>query len=702
MPINHSPKTKLLPYKKKLNNFLSGNIWIAPVLLIIIIFLFLLPDWANHGVYKFKKNEIAKREVKSPLNIKILDTAENKKKIEIVKRSFVPVYTYRKNASLKTVNRLRTLLNLARNSISFQRFKGNVGNTYSPSFLKKIYSLKNKDIERISASIEPELSNIYQHRLIIASLPKNKGKIRLYNTQKGNVIISVSSLSGLRDIKMVVAKSDFQYKNIIINLLKSNVSFDTNLNDVLLKRRINNIEPSYIIIKKNEVLLRTGDLITPSISKKLNIINGYGKVHRFLPVLVQLIIISLLIFMLFFYMQIYEKKYFKKPNMMFLMFFNILIELILVKLAVNYNISVFIIPIAFSTLILYLFFPAYIAVLASLAGILAGSTFLSNGANFIIYQFVLIMAAVINTNPINKRKDILRNAAIISAFSAFSIFLLMLNAGSFSFDFIWYSLAQGLFIVVLFNGILQFFESVFGVISNISLSELSNMDHILLKNLAKRAPGTYSHSVNVGNLAAAAATAIGANELLARVGGYFHDIGKVEKYEYFIENRQGTIDIHKKLSPTLSYLVILSHVKEGEKLAMQYHLPKCIIDIISQHHGTSVISFFYQKALGLNIDAFKEEDFRYPGPKPQSKEAGIVMIADSIEAAVKALKKPGTTRIKGIVRELINQKFIDGQFDECELSLRDLNKIYDSLLKGIMGIHHQRIAYKQAVNKNAG
>jgi putative nucleotidyltransferase with HDIG domain len=217
-----------------------------------------------------------------------------------------------------------------------------------------------------------------------------------------------------------------------------------------------------------------------------------------------------------------------------------------------------------------------------------------------------------------------------------------------------------------------------------------------------RAPGTYHHSVVVGNLVEAAAESINANPLLARVAAYYHDIGKASKPLYFIENQAGEENRHDKLTPSMSALVLISHIKEGSELAREKHLGQPIIDIIRQHHGTGLIKFFYDRAktqAEATGHTVEEKDFRYPGPKPQTREAGIVMLADCVEAASRSLVNPTPDRIQGMVQKIINNIFIDGQLDECELTLKNLHEIARSFNRILTGIFHHRIDYPEPVYK---
>ena len=255
----------------------------------------------------------------------------------------------------------------------------------------------------------------------------------------------------------------------------------------------------------------------------------------------------------------------------------------------------------------------------------------------------------------------------------------------------------GVIASIVVTGITPIIEHGLGYTTNIKLLELARMDHPLLKELALNAPGTYHHSIIIGSLVEAAAEAIYANPLLAKVSAFYHDIGKMKKPLYFIENQRNE-NRHERLTPSMSALILISHVKEGVEMAKAYKLGKEIIDIIKEHHGTSLITYFYQKAKegeDPEVHEIKEKDFRYPGPKPQTKEAGLVMLADAVEAACKTIPDPTPAKVKGAVYKIINKIFTDGQLDECELTLRDLNKISEVFTRIMNGIYHSRIDYPE-------
>jgi cyclic-di-AMP phosphodiesterase PgpH len=259
----------------------------------------------------------------------------------------------------------------------------------------------------------------------------------------------------------------------------------------------------------------------------------------------------------------------------------------------------------------------------------------------------------------------------------------------------WSAVAAGF----LMTGLLPFIEKAFGVLTDISLLEIGDISHPLLQELVRRAPGTYNHSINVAAIGEAAADAIGARGLLVRVGAYFHDIGKMLKPQYFAENQgQSSPSLHETLLPAMSRLIIVAHVKDGADLARQHHLPKSIIDFIEQHHGTTLVEYFFrraekQSAADPTRGEVEEHSYRYPGPKPQSKEAGVLMLADAAESASRSLVDPAPARLEGLIRDIAMNRLLDGQFDDCALTLQDLHTVEQSLVKSLIAVYHGRVRY---------
>lgn len=249
-------------------------------------------------------------------------------------------------------------------------------------------------------------------------------------------------------------------------------------------------------------------------------------------------------------------------------------------------------------------------------------------------------------------------------------------------------------------GILPVFEYIFKVLTNISLLELSDFNHPLLRRLILEAPGTYQHSLVVANLSEAASEAIGANALLSRVGAYYHDVGKMIKPDYFVENLVNYRDVHKNLKPSMSKLIIFNHVKDGAEIAKKNHLNPKIIDFISQHHGRTLVYYFYQRAKELEPEGKHEEEYSYPGPRPQNKEIAVVSLADTVEALSRTLEEPTPARIEEMVRDVVRKRFMEGELDESNLTLKDLEKVTQSFIRVLNAVFHARINYPKDENRN--
>ena len=270
-----------------------------------------------------------------------------------------------------------------------------------------------------------------------------------------------------------------------------------------------------------------------------------------------------------------------------------------------------------------------------------------------------------------------------------------------------FALGNAIVSPVLTYGLLIFLEKTFGLTTDLALVELAQFNHPLLRRLSEKAPGTYHHSMIMATLAEAAAAAIGANEILARVGAYYHDIGKTVKPTYFVENQKSSRSRHDKLSPRMSSLIIAAHVKEGIALGRRYNLPEEVIDFIPMHHGTTRIDYFYNKALEMakssadetKIDEIKEQDYRYTGPKPDTKETGIMMLADAIEASVRSIEEPTPQRIEDRVGGFVKRRLEEGELDECPLTMNDLTRIKAAFLKVLVGVYHSRVKYPDAEKK---
>ncbi|UCD15172.1 MAG: HDIG domain-containing protein [Candidatus Omnitrophota bacterium] len=365
----------------------------------------------------------------------------------------------------------------------------------------------------------------------------------------------------------------------------------------------------------------------------------------------------------------------------------------------TFKISGYGIPvIGFVILITLLFDDLELSLLFSIFVAFLGASVDGGNFNVGMSLFAGSLAAAILSFRVRRRFQIIR-AGILAGLVQFLVAFIIERDLSF---FIASAMDLNLLKICFVNGALSagialtflpIFEYVFKVVTNVSLLELSDFNHPLLRRLILEAPGTYQHSLVVANLSEAAAESIGSNSLLARVGAYYHDIGKMEKPNYFVENLIGYKDVHKDLKPSMSKLIIINHVKEGVDLAKKYRLNPKIIDFITQHHGRTLVYYFYHRAKELEPEAEHEEEYRYPGPRACNKEAAIVGLADTIEAQSRTLEEPTPSRIEEMVKDVVKKRFMEGELDESDLTLKDLEKITQSFIRVLNAIFHTRVNY---------
>jgi len=366
------------------------------------------------------------------------------------------------------------------------------------------------------------------------------------------------------------------------------------------------------------------------------------------------------------------------------------------------------IPLTVTVMVLTIAYNPQFALLMAYSLSLAMTVALDADLSQLLVQMGGLATAVLLLQQVRTRTRLVKVAAAAGlAFLAMTVATGLLSQQAWSFiladgfrNFAWAATAG-----FLLSGSLPLVERAFGIITEVSLLELADGSHPLLQELVRRAPGTYTHSMTVATLAESAAESIGADSLLARVGSYFHDVGKMLKPHYFIENQSGE-NRHESLEPALSTLIIIGHVKDGLALAQQYNLPRPVADFIQQHHGTTLVEYFYREAIRLQDAASAtgaadelETSFRYPGPKPQTKEIAAVMLADAAESSSRALSDPTPASLAKLIHELVLKRLMDGQFEECGLTFTELHRIEESLCKSLIALYHARIKYPELKNR---
>ncbi|MDD5686654.1 MAG: HDIG domain-containing protein [Elusimicrobia bacterium] len=368
----------------------------------------------------------------------------------------------------------------------------------------------------------------------------------------------------------------------------------------------------------------------------------------------------------------------------------------------TYDVPVWFIPTAAaSVLITLLISPSVASVVGLVVSIFLAILFYFSISAFSVSFFGSIVG-IFSAIKVKNRQDLVKVGYYIIFTNVIVIVSIGLlegwKANIFLSSILW-GAGNGVFSVMIVSAFLPYLERFFYKTTSIRLLELGDFNQPLLKRLMLEAPGSYHHSLMVASLAETAAAVVDANPLLCRVGAYYHDIGKIATPEYFIENQSAVISKHEDLQSRMSSFIVISHVKEGVRLANEYGIDKVVVDIIQQHHGTSLVYYFYMKALQNGTADAEKSVYRYSGPRPRTKESAIIMLADSVEAASRTLEEPSFSHLQEMVYKIINNKFTDGQFDETELKLADLHKIAEKFVSVLMGIYHSRIKYPEEVEK---
>lgn len=516
-------------------------------------------------------------------------------------------------------------------------------------------------------------------------------------------------------------RRDLGYE-LIVEFMKPNLIYDRETTERRQQAVLDRVPRNKGIVIKNERIVDANMRITEDVLQKLNsltvAIDRREKVERgqevFLAYIGRVLLITVIVSFFFTFLLTYRTPIFNDWKMVLLLDLVFITEIGLAYLFYSrLNLSEYLIPVTVAAMVLTIIFDARIGFMGITSIVLLVTILIGNNVEFMVTALFTSSAGIYAVRRLRTRSQLF---TAIFALIASSI-IVVLGQGLFKGhnwsvmgdDLLYLSVVSVLSPIVTY-GLIGILEVSFGATTNLTLIELLDFQHPLLKRLQQEANGTFNHSVVVGNLAEACADAIGANALLCRVGAYYHDVGKMVRPEYFIENQYSGVNKHDSLTPIMSAKIIKNHVSEGMNLAREYGLPTIVSDFIPMHHGTTRVEYFYRKALknenGENID---EQSYKYPGPKPNTRETGILMICEAIEAAVRSIKEPGITRIEEMINRIINKRVSEGQLNECPLTLDELTRIKGKvdgttgLLPVLRGIYHIRIEYPEAEEKpNSG
>ena len=495
-----------------------------------------------------------------------------------------------------------------------------------------------------------------------------------------------------------------QIVSILFDLVESNISLNESLTKNSIEEALANVSPNRGIIEKETLIISKGEVVEGDKLKILESLkNEYetssiSKTNYYLIISSYSLLVILTLLMIILFIRKFRKKIYLNLNQLSLVFFNVTLLVLITTFVVSIESSyVFVIPICILPLLLKAFFDSRVAFFVHSVTVMLLGFIVPNSYEFIFLNIIVGVITIISSDDLYKRANLfitVGQITLVYMISYFSFFVI--HEGNIDnleiFNFLLFMLC-GLLTLFVYP-LIYIYEKVFNLVSDVSLLELSDTNSPLLKELSNKAPGTFHHSMNVANLAESSANEIGGNSMLARVGALYHDIGKMNNPSYFTENQVTGTNPHDKLSSLESVNIILDHVSIGVDIAKKNNLPNRIIDFIRTHHGTSVVHYFYENDLNLNLKP-NIEDYKYSGPKPFSKETALVMMCDSVEAATKSLENPDSEKINSFVETIIDKQIENNQFENCSITFKDIKTIKNVIKKKLANIYHIRVEYPE-------
>ena len=707
----------------KQNIKIFQKIYFKKLLILLISILsitFILSINFIPGKIILREGEVATRDIVAPETIEFVDEMATKELKEAAAKSIREVYNLNLASIENVENDIRNFF------LDIRKLQEDYNLAVEKNVIQDNNISPNNDIILNDSSSDLDFNNIRNKYSIeveqntISNLLK-MDKMSIEEVEQ-NVYSSVRKLmeQGIREddiedakkqvIREISDSSTNTYNAFIAselgeNFINPSLFLDVEATEKKRNDSIAAVRDVKSIIRKDQIIIRKGEIVNFEHIEKMKALGLQNPILHIQNIIGLFLINALFIILIGLYIYTFHRNIFNDNNKLILLSIIYIFMIFVAK--ISGEISGYLIPMAFASMLIAITIDSRLALwMTFIISYNIGFIFLGE-INYMIVALAGGLISVFSIRKATQRSSLTRAGLLIAITNIFSIFSLGLIQRSSSqvmlHNSMW-GIVNGFASVILTIGILPFLESFFDITSSFKLMELSNPNQPLLKQLLVEAPGTYHHSVVVGNLAETAAEEIGANALLTRVGAYYHDIGKLKRPYFFSENQEAYKNTHDDMEPSLSALVIASHVKDGVDMAKKYRLPKAIVDIINQHHGTGLISYFFHRALqsnGSKNTPVTEENYRYSGPKPQTKEAGIILLADSLEAEARTLNNPTSSRIKNLTQNVVNRNLENGQLDECNLTLKDLNSIKDVFSRILTGMFHNRVEYpdEELINK---
>ncbi|MEZ7793235.1 HD family phosphohydrolase [Niallia circulans] len=669
---------------------------------------------------------VADQTIRSPITVEDKESTEKKK--EEAKNQVQDVYVVNKEIAQNRVDLISSIFD------SVTEVNNDVEKQLEEKRKKAEEEEKNKEsikepsvdekLELLKGKLTNEVTNEIMDRSLKSLIPYSEDQLEIAKDITVTAIHTVmngkipsdeveNAKKRVEDILKVNDGLTSDLKSASIDLgrfaIIQNEFYDPTATEEMRQQAVDGVEP--IRVLQGQVLVEEGQLISREIHRQLELVGLLDSDNSIQPFIgLGLIILAMLAALYFYTLKRTSKE--KGNNIQFYLMFFLIISVTIVLMKTisafqqfEYTEIGYIFPAAMAVMLIKILMEEKSALLVTIMLAVCGMIMFNEGVagtfnvGMGIYIITSGLASILFLNKRNQRTNILYAGFFISFINIVTILaILYLQNGHYGAKeygvFLLLAVISGISSAVLTIGFLPFLETGFGVLSTIKLIELSNPNHPLLRKILTEAPGTYHHSVMVANLAESACEAIGANGLLARVGCYYHDIGKTKRPHFFIENQMNMGNPHDRIPPQASKNIIIAHATDGAELLRKYKLPKEIVDIAEQHHGTSLLKYFYFKAKEKGGEV-KESDYRYPGPKAQTREVAIIGIADSVEAAVRSLNAPTTEQIDSLIKNIISDRLQDGQLDECDLTLKELDIVRNTLSETLKGIFHSRIEYPE-------
>ncbi|WP_059171175.1 HD family phosphohydrolase [Bacillus sp. FJAT-27445] len=671
--------------------------------------------------------DIAEKTVVSPITVEDKESTEEKRKQELERVQ--GVYTLKSEYTQNQVDLIASIFDTAIkvNQEIQNEMKKNAGEGETPepqSALPKEITLQDK-VKKLKGRLTQSVTDDLPEEVFTALVSANKGQLAIAKdltvTAVNNVMSKPIPADAVENAKKKV-EEELKFSTLGNSLKRAaiflgrfaviqNEFYDPQATEELRRRTAESVEP--IKILEGQVIVEEGELISHEIYRQLKLTGLLESQDSKKPLFGLLLLIVIILSSIYYYFL--ERKDSPDKKQAHLLLFGMIFTLSIILMKIvsqfqqfGYEGISYLFPAAMAGMIIKTLIDERLAWLTAAVQGICGSIIFNEettGAlNMSAGIYILCggIAATLLLKDHNARSKILPAGVFISLVN-FMVILSLLFLRNTQYTGMEYGLififaaVSGIASAVLAIGLLPFLEASFGILSTLRLIELSNPNHPLLKKILTEAPGTYHHSVMVANMSEAACESIGANGLLARVGCYYHDVGKTKRPLFFIENQVNRENPHDRLAPGKSAQIIIAHATDGAALLKKHHMPKEIIDIAEQHHGTSIIKYFYHKA--KQTGTVNESDFRYPGPRAQTKETAIIGIADSVEAAVRSMAQPTPEQIELLVHSIISDKLQDGQFNECDLTLREIEVVEHTLCETLKGIFHSRIEYPTEMTK---